>query len=133
MIPVADGGVSQQQSLSRIRSVGIAASVGSNGSVLTLASIKAPKNGYVYIYISNQSNNDVYFDNLQAGIVQGNIAEENHYYAFGLAFEGPWLQNDAGARDNAPPRRWPAVSWRWRGAASSASSLGSARERSRRR
>ena len=62
----------------------VAASVGSNGSVLTLASIKAPKNGYVYIYISNQSNNDVYFDNLQAGIVQGNIAEENHYYAYGL-------------------------------------------------
>ena len=75
MIPAADGGVSQQQ---------VAASVGSNGSVLTLASIKAPKNGYVYIYISNQSNNDVYFDNLQAGIVQGNIAEENHYYAYGL-------------------------------------------------
>lgn len=49
MIPAADGGVSQQQ---------VAASVDSNGSVLTLASIKAPKNGYVYIYISNQSNND---------------------------------------------------------------------------
>jgi RHS repeat-associated protein len=33
---------------------------------------------------SNQSNNDVFFDNLQAGIVHGNIAEENHYYAYGL-------------------------------------------------
>ncbi|MDZ4794431.1 MAG: RHS repeat-associated core domain-containing protein [Bacteroidota bacterium] len=60
------------------------ASVGSNGSVLALPEIKAPKNGYAYIYISNQSNNDVYFDNFQAGIVQGNIAEENHYYAYGL-------------------------------------------------
>jgi len=49
-----------------------------------LANIKAPKNGYAYIYLSNQSNNDVYFDNLQAGITQGNIAEENHYYAYGL-------------------------------------------------
>ena len=28
--------------------------------------------------------NGIYFDNLQAGIVQGNIAEENHYYAYGL-------------------------------------------------
>jgi RHS repeat-associated protein len=45
---------------------------------------KAPKNGYVYIYLSNQSNNDVYWDNFAAGITQGNIAEENHYYAYGL-------------------------------------------------
>jgi RHS repeat-associated protein len=74
-IPAADGGVAQQQ---------VAASVGSNGSSLTLANIKAPKNGYAFIYISNQSNNDVYFDNLQVGITQGNIAEENHYYAYGL-------------------------------------------------
>ena len=74
-IPAAEGGVAQQQ---------VAASVGSNGSSLTLASIKAPKNGYAFIYISNQSNNDVYFDDLLVGIVQGNIAEENHYYAYGL-------------------------------------------------
>ncbi|AEE51481.1 RHS repeat protein [Haliscomenobacter hydrossis] len=29
------------------------------------------------------------------------VLQENHYYSFGLAFEGPWLQNDAGVRDNA--------------------------------
>jgi RHS repeat-associated protein len=29
------------------------------------------------------------------------VLQENHYYAFGLAFEGAWLQNDATARDNA--------------------------------
>lgn len=74
-IPAADGGVSQLQ---------VQASVGSNGSSLTLLDIKAPKNGYAYIYLSNQSNNDVFFDNLVAGIVQGNIAEENHYYSYGL-------------------------------------------------
>jgi RHS repeat-associated protein len=74
-IPAADGGVAQQQVL---------ATVGSNGSSLTLANIKAPKNGYAYVYLSNQSNNDVYFDNFQVGITQGNIAEENHYYAYGL-------------------------------------------------
>jgi RHS repeat-associated protein len=28
------------------------------------------------------------------------ILQENHYYPFGLAFEGAWLQNDAGVRDN---------------------------------
>ena len=78
-IAAADGGVAQQQ---------VAASVGSNGSTLALANIKAPKNGYAYVYVSNQSNNDVYFDDLVAGIVQGNIAEENHYYSFGLKIAG---------------------------------------------
>ncbi|WP_353484765.1 RHS repeat-associated core domain-containing protein [Haliscomenobacter sp.] len=29
------------------------------------------------------------------------VLQENHYYAFGLAFEGAWLQNDVTARDNA--------------------------------
>ncbi len=62
----------------------VAASVGSNGSTLGLTNIKAPKNGYAYIYISNQSNNDVFFDNFNAGITTGNIIEENHYYAYGL-------------------------------------------------
>jgi RHS repeat-associated protein len=38
----------------------------------------------VYIYLSNQSNDYVYWDNFQVGITQGNIAEENHYYAYGL-------------------------------------------------
>jgi RHS repeat-associated protein len=78
-IAAADGGVAQQQ---------VDATVGSNGSSLTLANIKAPKNGYAFIYISNQSNKDVYFDNLQVGIVQGNIAEENHYYSYGLKIAG---------------------------------------------
>lgn len=74
-IPAADGGVAQLQ---------VAASVTSSGSSLTLPDIKAPKNGYAYVYVSNQSNNPVYFDNLQVGVVHGNIIEENHYYAYGL-------------------------------------------------
>lgn len=74
-IPGADGGVAQQQ---------VAATVGSNGSSLTLANVKAPKNGYAYVYISNQSNNHVYFDDMQVHVTAGNIIEENHYYAYGL-------------------------------------------------
>ena len=36
------------------------------------------------------------------GIVEtpGEIVQENHYYPFGLGYEGPWLMNDAVARDN---------------------------------
>lgn len=74
-IEAADGGVAQQQ---------VASSVGSDGLPLALGNIKAPKNGYVYVYVSNQSDQDVYFDNLKVGITRGNIIEENHYYAFGL-------------------------------------------------
>jgi RHS repeat-associated protein len=63
----------------------VASSVGSNGaSLYNQSPIKAPKNGYVYVYVSNQSDQDVYFDNLAVTISQGNIIEENHYYSFGL-------------------------------------------------
>jgi RHS repeat-associated protein len=78
MIPAAEGGVVQQQ---------VQASVSGAGMpqlVLTPTDYKAPKNGYVYIYLSNQSNNDVYWDNFTVNIKQGQIVEENHYYAYGL-------------------------------------------------
>ncbi|MFC4231512.1 DUF6443 domain-containing protein [Parasediminibacterium paludis] len=78
-IAAADGGAAQQQ---------VAASVSSNGAQLVLANIKAPKNGYAYVYVSNQSDQPVYFDNLQVGITAGNIIEENHYYAYGLKIAG---------------------------------------------
>ena len=76
-IEAADGGVAQQQVLDRMES-------GSDGEILGLLNIKAPKNGYAFIYISSESEDDVYFDNLQVGITAGHIIEENHYYSYGL-------------------------------------------------
>ncbi len=74
-IAAADGGVAQQQ---------VASSWTTSTPALALANIKAPKNGYAYAYISNRSDQSVYFDNLVVGVVAGNIIEEDHYYSFGL-------------------------------------------------
>ena len=57
---------------------------GDAASALGLLNIKAPKNGYCFVYISNESSANVFFDNLQVRHDRGRIIEENHYYAHGL-------------------------------------------------
>lgn len=53
-----------------------------------LSNIAVTKNGYIYIYCSNESPVNVLFDNLQVVHDKSRLLEETHYYPFGLTMSG---------------------------------------------
>lgn len=50
--------------------------------------VTAGKNGYVYLYFTNESDELVYFDNFTLSHERGRILEETHYYPFGTKLAG---------------------------------------------
>ena len=68
----------------------VAYSPNSKQTISRIASdaLQAGKNGYVYVYFSNESETMLYFDNFLLTHEKGRILEETHYYPFGLAMAG---------------------------------------------
>jgi len=46
------------------------------------------RNGWLYVYLSNESNQDVYFDDLVINHKRGPVVDQTNYYPFGLEIPG---------------------------------------------
>ncbi len=58
------------------------------------------KSGFLYVYTSNETQQDVYFDDLVLAVSNGPVLEETHYCPGGLVMDGSSYRAVAGIKPN---------------------------------
>lgn len=71
---------------------------------LSSGELIAPKSGFAYIYVSNESAQEVDFNNLAVVHKTGPLLEETHYYPFGLMMAG--ISSNALKGTNYPENKY---------------------------
>lgn len=51
---------------------------------LVVPQMEAKRSGYFFVFLSNESMMNVFFDNLRVGHYKGKLLDESHYYPYGL-------------------------------------------------